>query len=137
MLGLLLPVRDDLYAVPLDGVHRVLVLGRDVGLTPLPGDHGAVLGLMNVRGQVVPVLDTAALLDLPALGAGERTALAVVRVARGLAALTASALPFSAELGEHVGPSRLATAVGRHRVGERVGTVLDLEATLAPERVAR
>jgi purine-binding chemotaxis protein CheW len=137
VLGLLLPVREDLYAVELRAVQRVLGLEAAAGLAPLPGAHRAVLGVINVRGQVVPVLDTAALLDLPPLAPSEHGALAVVRVARGIAALVTSAMPFAQELEEALGASSLATATGRRRAGDHVSTVLDLELTLAPERVAR
>lgn len=136
VLGLLLPVRHDLYALPVDGVQQVLDLDATIALTPLPGSAAVVLGLVNVRGQVIPVLDTAALLDLPPLGPEEQAALAVVRLQRGVAALVTTATPRTERLGEDLGPSALATGTRRHRVGRHVGTLLDLEATLAPERLA-
>lgn len=135
MHALLLPVRQDLYAVELAAVREVLELGPDAPLTPLPAGPAGIVGLVNVRGQVVPVLDTAALLELGRLERDGIAALTVVRVARGLAALASSALPSSQELGESLGASPLAGATERRRLGDRVCTVLDLEALLAPERV--
>lgn len=135
MHGLLLPVRQDFYAVGLAAVREVLELAPDDPLTPLPAGPQGILGLVNVRGQVVPVVDTAALLGLDGLGRAGVAALTVVRVARGFAALASTALPSSQELGEALGPSPLAGATERRRIGDRVCTVLDLEAFLAPERV--
>lgn len=136
VLGLLLPVRQDLYAVAVDAVEGVLDLGPDTPLTPLPGATAAILGLVNVRGQVLPVLDTAVLLGLPPLGREERAAMALVRARRGVAALATSAVPRTAVLGEDLGPSPMGPATSRHRVGHQVATLLDVEATLAPERIA-
>ena len=135
MLGLLLPVRQDLYALAVPGVHRVLELDPETPLTPLPGAGSTFLGLINVRGQVVPVLDTAAVLGFPPLAPRERAAMAVVRVERGYAALVTSATPRTETLGEELGPSPMATATVRRRAGRDVATVLDLEATLAPDRI--
>ena len=136
VLGLLLPVRQDLYALPVDAVGEVLELDPATSLTALPGAAGAMLGLVNVRGQVLPVLDTAALLGLAPLRPEERKAMVVVRVARGVAALATTAMPRTELLGEELGPSPMATATSRHRAGQQVATLLDLEALLAPERVA-
>ena len=136
VLGLLLPVRQDLYALPVDAVGEVLELDPATSLTALPGAAGAMLGLVNVRGQVLPVLDTAALLGLAPLRPEERKAMVVVRAARGVAALATTAMPRTELLGEELGPSPMATATSRHRAGQQVATLLDLEALLAPERVA-
>ena len=135
VLGLLLPVRQDLYALPIDAVGEVLELGPATPLTALPGAAGAILGLVNVRGQVLPVLDTAALLGLAPLRLEERKAMVVVRAARGVAALAATAMPRTELLGEELGSSTMATASGLHRVGRQVAALFDLEALLAPERV--
>jgi purine-binding chemotaxis protein CheW len=103
-------------------------------VTRLPDAPPSVLGIINVRGVVVGVLDTAVLLGLPPLGTAR--SVAVVRVARGLAGLAASARPTTEELGEDLGASPLPAALGRRRTSSGVATLLDLEAALAPEAVA-
>jgi len=128
---LLLPVHDDRYAVPLRMVQEVL---EPRVITRLPGAPPAVLGILNVRGVVVGVVDTGLLLGLPPLGGA--SAVAVVRVARGVVALAASARPVAEELGEDLGPSALPAALGRRRTAAGVATLLDLEAALAPEVLA-
>lgn len=131
MRVLLVPVGDDTYALPLDRVDGVL---EPRPLTRLPEAPRSVLGLVNVRGRVVAVLDPARLLGLGTTD--DVAALAVVRTARGIAALAAAGVPAAADLGEDLGPSRLDAGLRRHRVGDGVATLLDLDALLAPTRIA-
>lgn len=49
------------FALPLDAVETVV---RAVEVTTLPGAPRSVLGVVDVRGRVVPVLDIRALLSL-------------------------------------------------------------------------
>jgi chemotaxis signal transduction protein len=51
--------------------------------TPLPGLMDRLLGLANLRGEIRPVLDTAALLGVPRAGAANRTAGAVMFLRNG------------------------------------------------------
>jgi purine-binding chemotaxis protein CheW len=50
------------YALPVESVTEVAELGD---VTPVPGAHSAVLGARNLRGQVLPVIDMAAVFGLP------------------------------------------------------------------------
>lgn len=50
------------YAFPVAQVREVAEL-EDV--TPVPGAGGAVLGVRNLRGRVLPVVDLATVLDVP------------------------------------------------------------------------
>ena len=131
--ALLLPLGDDLYALELAEVDQVLVPGPP---TPLPEALPAVLGVINVRGQVVAVLDLGVLLGLAPVGLDAIAAVVVVRLARGPAALAVSAMPWTLGLGEPLGPSALPVARERRRAGGAVATLLDLEATAGAERVA-
>lgn len=128
--ALLLPLREDRYAIPLDRVAEVL---EPVPATRLPEAPPAVLGLVNHRGRIVPVLDLGVLLGLPPVGAVG--ALAVTATARGPAALAATAMPVAVTLGEDLGPSALATGLRRHRTATEVATLLDLDATVGPDRI--
>lgn len=130
--ALLLPVRDDWYALPLDRIGEVL---EEAPVTRLPDAPRSVLGLVNVRGQVVPVLDLAVLLGLPPLG-GAAAAIVIARTGRGPAGLAGTDVPVADTLGEDLGASSLATGVRRHRTTAGVATLLDLDATVTAERVA-
>ena len=132
MRALLLPVGEDVYAVPLARVREVL---SPLRVTPVPLAPGTVLGVVNVRGEVVPVLDTGALLGVRPVGHTGTVAAAVVDTERGPAALAASGEPAVETLGEDLGPSDLAAAAGRRRASPGVATLLDVEAACAADRI--
>jgi purine-binding chemotaxis protein CheW len=55
-------VADEHYALAVEDVLEVAELGD---VTPVPGAGAAVLGVRNLRGQVLPVVDLATVLELP------------------------------------------------------------------------
>jgi chemotaxis signal transduction protein len=57
-----LSVAGESYALPVENVLEVAELGD---LSPVPGSHGAVLGVRNLRGEVLPVFDLAAVFGIP------------------------------------------------------------------------
>jgi purine-binding chemotaxis protein CheW len=130
MQALLLPLHGDLYALELTAVREVV---REPEVTPLPGAPPALLGIFNLRGEVVPVFDTAWLLGLePAPPADQVT---VADTAAGPAGLISHARPRREALGDSAGPARLPAAVGRFAVREAVvATLLDVDGLLAQAR---
>jgi purine-binding chemotaxis protein CheW len=50
------------YALPVDSVLEIAELGE---VAPVPGAAAEVLGVRNLRGQVIPVIDLASLFGLP------------------------------------------------------------------------
>jgi purine-binding chemotaxis protein CheW len=130
--ALLLPVEGDLYALPMDWAREVVAAPA---LTHLVTAPPLVLGLFNLRGQIVPLLDTAALLGM---GTVATTAFAVViNCPQGPIGLAASGLPQRAVLDSPAGPSELPGTAGLYRLGERVAALLDPAALLTPERLGR
>jgi chemotaxis signal transduction protein len=126
---LVAPVGVDGFALDIQAVREVLAAPL---LTALPTAPDALVGVTNVRGEIVPVFDTAALLGLPPVGAG--THVVVVATLLGPAGLVATGLPERAELGDPAGPAESAAAVGRFHAGRRIVTLLDHDALLAPAR---
>lgn len=53
------------YALPVEDVLEVAGMGR---LTPLPGAPPPFIGVRNLRGEVLPVVDLADLLGAPGAG---------------------------------------------------------------------
>ena len=49
------------YALPVEGVREIAPLGR---ISPLPGAPAALLGVWNLRGDVMAVVDLASLLGI-------------------------------------------------------------------------
>ena len=100
MRVLVLQVGQEFYALPLETVQQVINKPR---ITHVPTAHAGLLGLVNVRGEIVPLFDTAAL-----TGAGELPdpAFAVlVTTPQGPLALAADAMPVADEIDEPVAAS--------------------------------
>lgn len=53
---------DDRFGLPADTVVRII---RAVEVTPVPGFPGSVLGVINVQGQVMPVISMRRKFGLP------------------------------------------------------------------------
>lgn len=72
------------YALHLSVVERVLPM---VEVSPLPEAPAIALGVINLRGQIVPVLDIRRRFGLPTRDYGPATHLLVARTARRIVAL--------------------------------------------------
>ncbi|MDT5068298.1 MAG: purine-binding chemotaxis protein CheW, partial [Mycobacterium sp.] len=99
---LLMPVGRDLYALPVNWVREVVAPSA---VTPLATAPAMVLGLFNLRGEIVALLDTAALLGI---GRVDTTAFTVVlNCPQGPVGLAATGFPQPALLDRPLGPSAL------------------------------
>jgi len=128
--ALLLRVGADLFALPVDWAREVVAAPA---VTPLATAPPVLLGLFNLRGQIVPLLDTAAVLGT---GRTETTTfVVVVASAQGLAGLATTGLPRRELLDTPAGPSELAGTTGLYRVGHEVAALLDPAALLSAERL--
>lgn len=67
---------QEIYAVEARHVSAVMPLAQ---FTPLPGTPAFVLGIVNVRGHIVSVLDLRVFFELPMQGISDRNYLAVLR----------------------------------------------------------
>ena len=124
--AILLPVGRDWFALPPAALQEVVAAPA---VTEVPAARPTVRGLFNVRGQILPLLDTGALLGLEA-PAGHPFAV-VVQSAHGPAGLAVTGLPEPAELGWLVGPTRARGTVGAYAAGERIAVMLDPTALVA------
>jgi purine-binding chemotaxis protein CheW len=122
---ILVPVGDDLYGVPIGWVREVLAAPP---LTTLVTAPSTVLGLFNLRGEIVPLLDTSSLLGLRHSGAASFAV--VLQTHLGPVGVGATAFPRRVVLDEFLGPSELGCAAGNYRVGQQVAVLLDVEAVL-------
>jgi purine-binding chemotaxis protein CheW len=132
MRALLIPVGLDLFAVPMTSVREVVAAPL---LCSLPTSPAAILGLFNLRGEILPLFDTAALIGLGRL-AGWPFA-AVVQTPLGPAGLGASDLPESAALGEQIGPSESFGTAGTYAVGQRLAVLIDVGPLLASATIGQ
>lgn len=72
---LLVQVHSESYGLPVDGV---LGIYENVTVTPLPGTPNFVAGMVNLRGNLVIVLDLATILDVPGDASSDENALVVL-----------------------------------------------------------
>ena len=127
---IVLPVGSDLYAVPIEWVREVVAAPLTTALATSPP---LVLGLINLRGEIVPLLDTAVLLGLGTI-AGAAFA-AVLDTGHGPAGLATTGLPQRAVLGAPTGPSELPGTAGTYQLARSVAVLLDPAALLSPARL--
>jgi purine-binding chemotaxis protein CheW len=120
MRAVLLPLGVDVYALPVETVRQVVASPSVTRLVTAPA---VVRGLLNLRGEIVPVLDLGILLGT---GPVEATPYAVViNTAHGAAGLAATGVPQHAELDPPVGSSELPGTAGTCVLDGRVVVLLD------------
>lgn len=122
MQALVFPVGPEWFAFDLAQVREVI--GAQT-VTALPGAPTWLAGLTNLRGELVPVVDLAALLQLPN-PARTATHLVVVTTSVGTAGIATDGPPEPVDLGDPVGEGDAASALARYSIGDRVATLLDL-----------
>src|SRR5688500_5027212 len=74
------------YALPLESVERVV---RSVEITPLPDAPEVILGVINVRGRIIPVADIRSRFRLPPKDMTLEDKLIIARTARRSLAVVA------------------------------------------------
>ena len=128
--AVLLPVGKDWHALEMAWVREVVAAPL---LTALPTAPHSVVGVFNLRGEIVPLFHLAALMGL---GSERDTSFAVVVESEyGLAGFAATGVPESVELGVVLGATETEGTLGSFAIGTRIATLLDPDALLAPERV--
>jgi purine-binding chemotaxis protein CheW len=110
------------FAVPMETVHQVL---RHPVLTTIPLAPAGLLGVVNVRGDIVPLLDTGV---LTGTGALDKSPFAVlVSGQKDMVALAAEELPIAADFEEPVGPGGGPGELGVYSSGGRLVVLIDVD----------
>jgi purine-binding chemotaxis protein CheW len=130
MRVLLLHVDDELFAVAMTAAREVVVAPE---LAPVPTATSTVAGVFNLRGEIVPVFDTAALLGLGTISSVAYVA--VVETGLGPAGLAITEVGESEELGDAIGATETPGTVASYALGTRVVVLIDVETLLAPARI--
>jgi purine-binding chemotaxis protein CheW len=123
-------VESQRYALPIDVVQEIQQI---VALSEIPDDSGSVVGVINLRGQVVPVMDIRRLLHMPDREYGLQTPMVFTRTPRGLAAVIVDEVEDVVEVPE--GSMQPASAnyaladklLGVCRLDERLVFVFDID----------
>ncbi len=122
-------IAGESYAVPMSDVREVVT---DPLLTPLPGAPDAVVGLVNIRGEVIPVVDGHALVGaVRHNGRHDRPSAVVVDTRLGAVAIVFDGVAGTAELQELIQPSERPACRGVYGTGSGITALLHLEAALA------
>lgn len=128
---------DEAYAINVAHVREII---GAIPITRVPGLPGSVRGVVNLRGNIIPVADLRIRFDLEAVDHGHRTCIIVVQ-ARGVqfglvvdrvvevARITEDEIEPPPEFGANVRPDYL---LGIARSGSRVRLLLDVDRTLSP-----
>src|SRR5258708_14843736 len=115
---LMFGVNAAFFAVPMETVHQVL---RHPVLTTIPLSPTGLLGVVNVRGEIVPLLDTGVLTGTGPLNQSPFAVL--VSGQKDMVALAAEELPIAADFEEPVGPG---TRPGERAVYSSAGATVVL-----------
>ncbi len=125
--ALVFPVGMDQYAIPAGLVREVVT---NVRPTRLPTAPDVLIGVFNLRGEVVPMFDTAAMLGFGMLQ-GADVAI-VVTLQAGPAGFMVGALPSIHMLGQSIGPSELRGTLGTYDSRDGIAVLLDVEQLILP-----
>jgi purine-binding chemotaxis protein CheW len=119
---LILAVNSAFFAVPIETVHQVL---RHPIVTHVPLPPAGLLGLVNVRGEIVPLLDAGVLTGTGALS--ESPFAVLVSGGKDMIALAAEELPIAADFEEPVGPGSRPGELGVYSNGGRLVVLIDVD----------
>lgn len=72
---LMFSLAGEAYAIPLLGVKEIIEYG---GVTPIPTMPEFILGVINLRGKVVPILDLSSRFGEATTAIGERTCIVIL-----------------------------------------------------------
>src|ERR1700682_4168706 len=117
---LMFGVNAAFFAVPMETVHQVL---RHPVLTTIPLSPAGLLGVVNVRGEIVPLLDTGVLTGTGPLNKSPFAVL--VSGQKDMVALAAEELPIAADFEEPVGPGSRPGELGVYRHRRRLVVLID------------
>jgi len=119
---LVLTVNAASFAVPMTSVHQVL---RHPVVTRVPLSPTGLMGVLNIRGEIVPLLDTGVLTATGPLG--EPPFAVLVSSEKEMVALAAEELPVAADFEEPVGPGTQPGELGVYSNGGRLVVLVDVE----------
>jgi chemotaxis signal transduction protein len=122
MRVLVIAVNSAFFAVPMTSVHQVL---RHPLITRVPLSPAGLVGVVNVRGEIVPLLDTGVLTGTGSLS--EPPFAVLVSGEKDMVALAAEELPIAADFDEPVGSGTQPGELGVYSDGGRLVVLVDIE----------
>jgi purine-binding chemotaxis protein CheW len=126
MRVLIIPVNAEFYAVPMDSVRQVM---QRTEVTRVPMAPSGLLGVINVRGEILPLLDTGVITGSGAIPSAPYSVL--VNTDKETVALAAQAMPVTADLDEPVAEGSHPGEIGVYSSGGRLVVLIDTEELVA------
>jgi purine-binding chemotaxis protein CheW len=126
MRVLIIPVNAEFYAVAMEKVRQVM---QRAEVTRVPLAPPGLLGVINVRGEILPLLDTGVLTGSGAIPSAPYSVL--VTTEEETVALAAQAMPITADFDEPVGEGTQPAELGVYSSGGRLVVLLDTEELVA------
>jgi purine-binding chemotaxis protein CheW len=126
MRVLIIPVNAGFFAVPMESVRQVM---RRTDVTRVPLAPAGLIGVINVRGEILPLLDTGVLTGSQAIPSAPYSVL--VNTEKETVALAAQAMPVTADFEEPVGEGTRAGELGVYSSGGRLVVLIDTEELVA------
>jgi chemotaxis signal transduction protein len=123
MRVLVLEVNSAYFALSMETVHQVM---RRPIVTRVPLPPQGLLGIVNVRGEIVPLLDTGMLTGTGSLT--EPAFAVLVQGAEEMLAVAAEKLPTRADFEEPVGPGTRPGELGLYSHDGHLVMLIDVEA---------
>jgi purine-binding chemotaxis protein CheW len=119
---LVLMVNGASFAVPMTSVHQVL---HQPLVTRVPLSPPGLIGVLNIRGEIVPLLDTGVMTATGALS--EPPFAVLVSTEKEMVALAAEELPVAADFEKPVAPGTRPGELGVYSTGGRLVVLVDVE----------
>ena len=132
MKVLVLSLGEEHYALPLDSVQQIISHPR---VTRMPISDPATIGLLNVRGEIVPLFDAAVLLQGRAGGAAAFAVL--VETSKGTAGLGVGLLPDASEIDAESGPVDTSRERPVYPAGDHLVSLISIEDLLVAGRMGQ
>jgi chemotaxis signal transduction protein len=127
---LIVPVHDEFYALPMANVQQVL---RHPQVTSVPLAPRGLIGVVNVRGEIMPLLDTGILTGSGPLKSPPYAVL--VNTEKENVAIAAEDMPMAADFDEPVAPSTRPGEEGVYSSGGRLVVLLSIEALVPNDQL--
>jgi len=126
-------------------IERVQEITHRTDVTPVPGSPSFILGVINLRGLIIPVIDSRVRFHLVPMEPSSKTRIIVLRLASGLTGLQVDSVSEVVRLEDHtvretpplVAGIRAEYLAGLVTVGSRLITLIHLEKLLDSTELTR
>lgn len=70
-------ISNGLYGMDISDINEIIKVGK---ITPVPGSADYIIGVMNLRGMIIPVVDTGKVLGLSKITFSDNTRIIIIEI---------------------------------------------------------